>query len=111
MQTYPQKAQGLEVFNFRYVCGGGSFPKPLTEKQERECLEKSANVSDANVQTKTSLTSGISISSINYIKLFILLYHTLSYFEEKRFRNKYSLFYHIPNPKISSAIPQKILIK
>ena len=30
-------------FFILHVCGGGSFPKPLTEKQERECLEKSAN--------------------------------------------------------------------
>ena len=30
-------------FFILHVCGGGSFPKPLTEKQEREYLEKSAN--------------------------------------------------------------------
>ena len=30
-------------FFILHVCGGGSFPKPLTEKQERECLEKSAS--------------------------------------------------------------------
>ena len=42
----------IELLGFlgQYICffilhvyGGGSFPKPLTEKQERECLEKSAN--------------------------------------------------------------------
>jgi len=30
-------------FFILHVCGGGSFPKPLTEKQEREYLEKSVN--------------------------------------------------------------------
>ena len=29
-------------FFILHVCGGGSFPKPLTEKQEREYLERSA---------------------------------------------------------------------
>ncbi len=30
-------------FFILHVCGSGSFPKPLSEKQEREYLEKSAN--------------------------------------------------------------------
>lgn len=30
-------------FFILHVCGNGSFPKPLTEKQEKEYLEKSAN--------------------------------------------------------------------
>ncbi len=30
-------------FFILHVCGGGSFPKPLSEKKEREYLEKSAN--------------------------------------------------------------------
>ncbi len=31
------------LFFIGYVSGGGSFPKPLTEEEERECLEKMAN--------------------------------------------------------------------
>lgn len=30
-------------FFILHVCGGGSFPKPLSEKQEREYLEQAAN--------------------------------------------------------------------
>ncbi len=30
-------------FFILHVCGSGSFPKPLTEKQEKECLKRLAN--------------------------------------------------------------------
>ena len=38
-------------FFILHICGGGTFPKPLSEKQEREYLEKSAK-GDVNARNK-----------------------------------------------------------
>ena len=59
-------------FFILHVCGGGSFPKPLTEKQERECLEKSANGDIAARKkyygTQSEQDDLVSIGTIGLIK-------------------------------------------
>ena len=55
-------------FFILHVCGGGSFPKPLTEKQERECLEKSANIIKKYYGTQSEQDDLVSIGTIGLIK-------------------------------------------